>query len=263
MMLFPDRLVILRGGGDLGTGVAWRLTRAGFPVVVAELAEPLSIRRKVALSTAVDEGEIDVEGMVGVRVDSESQAIEVAGRGDVAVLVSDGLPAVDRWMVVDARLAKVNIDTTIDDAPLVVGLGPGFEAGADCHAVVETMRGHHLGRVIWKGLAAPNTGEPGDVGGVRAERVVRAPAAGIVTWVRAIGDRVESGEILGEVAGTHVHAGVAGVVRGMIADGRTVTRGLKIADVDPRGGTDPAEISDKARSIGGGVLEAALVWLNR
>ncbi len=255
-----DRLCALRGGGDLATGVAWRLTRAGFPVVVTELAAPLTVRRPVALSTAVTEGSIDVEGMVGRLVTDGPEATGVARSGTVAVLVDDGLPAVEAEVVVDARLAKRNIDTTIDDADLVVGLGPGFTAGVDCHAVVETLRGPHLGRVLWSGSAAADTRTPGDVGGRSAARVLRAPRAGRVAWMVAIGDTVGEGQELGSIGGATVVAPFDGVVRGLIHPGTAVTPGLKIGDVDPRLDVSCTEISDKALAVGGGVLEAVLWW---
>jgi xanthine dehydrogenase accessory factor len=244
--------------------VAWRLHRSGFAVVVCELAQPLAIRRRVALSTAIDEGDIDIEGMRGVRMDDLSAAADAARTGIVPVVVSPLLPRLGQEVVVDARMAKRNIDTSMADASLVVGLGPGFTAGVDCHAVVETMRGHHLGRVIWEGPALPNTGEPGEVGGRRGERVVRGAGAGVVSWNVAIGDRVEAGDVIGSVGEAVVEASIAGVVRGLLAPGRLVTPGLKIADIDPR--ADPAaafEISDKALAVGGGVVEAVMTWLSR
>jgi xanthine dehydrogenase accessory factor len=233
-------------------------------VVVCELAEPLAIRRKVALSTAIDEGDIDIEGMRGVRMDDPKAAADAAGTGIVPVMVSPVLPRLGEEVVVDARMAKRNLDTSMADASLVVALGPGFTAGIDCHAVVETMRGHRLGRVIWQGSALPNTGEPGEVGGRRGERVVRAAGTGVVSWNVAIGERVEEGDGIGLAGETVVEASIAGVVRGLLAPGRLATPGLKIADIDPR--ADPAaafEISDKALAVGGGVLEAVMTWLSR
>ena len=259
---------MLRGGGDLATGVAWRLTRAGWPIVVLELPEPLTVRRTVALSTAVTDREVSVRGsageqvMRGVRVESLDEALTILDPGDVAVLVApqlDGLGSVRPDVVVDARLAKRNIDTTIDDAEVVVALGPGFTAGVDCHAVVETMRGPSLGRVIWSGSARPDTGTPAEMGGRSADRVLRAPTAGEVAWLVSIGDSVTQGQSLGSVAGEPVTAPFQGVVRGAIRSGTAVPAGLKIGDVDPRG--DPSacrQISDKALSVGGGVLEAVL-----
>ena len=203
--------------------------------------------------------------MIGRRVDDLAAAADVVDAGTVPVLVSPGLPPSDEVArhlgsapdaVVDARLAKRNIDTTIDDAPLVVALGPGFTAGVDCHAVVETMRGHHLGRVLWQGSAAPNTGTPGTVGGRDVERVLRAPAEGTIRWRVAIGDIVGEGDLLGRIGDTEIRAVFDGVVRGLILDGAQVAPPLKIGDVDPRVDTPCDEISDKALAIGGGVLEA-------
>jgi xanthine dehydrogenase accessory factor len=255
-------LVLLRGAGDLATGVAWRLKRAGFGVVMCELEQPLTVRRSVAFSTAVDEGSVTVEGVRAVRA-TVAAAAALARTDVVPVVVSPALPPLPADVVVDARVAKRAGDTTIRDAPLVVALGPGFTAGRDCHAVVETMRGSRLGRVLWQGSAAPNTGTPGVIGGRGAERVLRAPAAGQARWRARIGDVVTDGAVLGTVAGAPVRAPFAGLVRGLIADGTPVRQGLKIGDVDPRPDTDWHEISDKALAVAGGVLEAILTWLGK
>lgn len=261
-MLFPGHLVLVRGGGDLATGVAYRLTRAGFPVVVCELAHPLTVRRSVALSTAVTAGDVVVEGMVGRR-SAVGEAAALAATGVVPVLVSPSLPAVGASVVVDARMAKRPLDTTPADASLVVALGPGFTAGGvDCHAVVETMRGPDLGRVRWEGSAAPDTGVPGQVGGHGSDRVLRAPVSGEVQWRLEIGSTVTAGQQLGEVAGVAVVAPFSGLVRGLVAPGTAVPAGLKIGDVDPRAGTGWRQISDKALAVGGGVVEAVLSWLD-
>ena len=302
-MLFGDHLILLRGGGDLATGVAYRLHKAGFPLIVLELPEPLVVRRRVALATAVREGQITVEDLRAIRVNTPDEALQLALAGVIPVLVApeltadgrpptvagettaDGRPptaagemttagmgasasslaAVGRRpsAVIDARMAKRNLDTTRDMAPLVIALGPGFTAGADCHAVIETNRGHRLGRVIWHGPAEANTGTPGIVSGKGAERVLRAPAAGVVQWRKEIGDRVGQGEVLGQVEGQPVIAPFDGVARGLIAPGTAVPAGLKIGDVDPRGDVATCfTISEKALAIGGGVLEAVLTWLN-
>jgi len=256
----PDTVCLIRGGGDLATGVAWRLTRAGFAVVVTELAAPLTVRRTVAMSSAVTRGVVDVEGMIGRLAQTPAEAVSVARGGDVAVLVSPGLADVGASVVVDARLAKRNIDTSIEDAALVVGLGPGFTAGEDCDAVVETMRGARLGRVLWDGSALPNTGTPGRIGGRDVERVLRAPAAGEVSWTVEIGDRVREADRLGDVGETEVLALFDGVVRGLIAPGSEVPVGCKIGDVDPRPDARWDQISDKALAVGGGVVEAVMTW---
>jgi xanthine dehydrogenase accessory factor len=267
-MLFADRLLVLRGGGDLATGVAYRLHRAGFPLLVLELERPLVVRRYVALATAVLESTITVEGLHGQRVETLTEALTLAPTGAIPVLVSSQLPdwsPMDRaaTAVIDARMAKRNIDTRINQAPLVVALGPGFVAGLDCHAVIETMRGHRLGRVIWEGPALANTGTPGIVAGKGAERVLRAPTGGLVAWQSTIGDRVRAGAVLGHVGGQPVVAPFAGVLRGLIAAGTTVPANLKIGDLDARNERDACfTISDKALAIGGGVLEAILTHLN-
>lgn len=268
-MYFGDHLVIIRGGGDLATGVAFRLNRAGFPLIVTELAQPLVVRRTVALATAVLEGKVTVESLQGLKTDGAGEALKVAYTGAVPIMVA---PQLDPLLsdlqrpvstVVDARMAKRNIDTTMEQAPLVVALGPGFTAGVDCHAVVETMRGHRLGRVLWQGRALPNTGTPGIVAGKGRERVLRAPADGVATWGFQIGEMVKGGQILGKVDGHEVRAPFDGVIRGLIAPGTEVRQGLKIGDVDARGDASACyTISDKALAIGGGVLEAILTHLN-
>ncbi len=273
-MLFGDHLILLRGGGDLATGVAYRLHQAGFPIIVLELPDPLVVRRRVALATAVLEGEITVEDLRAVRVNTPDDALQLTPTGVIPILVAPTLPAAllhsslvtrhSSLTLVDARMAKRNLGTTLDQAPLVIALGPGFTAGVDCHAVIETNRGHHLGRVLWHGTAEANTGTPGIVAGKGAERVLRAPSAGVVTWRKEIGDHVRQGELLGEVDGQPVVAPFDGVARGLIAPGTAVPAGLKIGDVDPRGDVATCfTISEKALAIGGGVVEAVLTWLGK
>jgi len=272
-MLFPHHPILLRGGGDLATGVAYRLHHAGFPVIVTELPNPLVVRRRVALATAVLEGEIAVEDLRAVRVESPGEAWEIAQTGVIPVLIAPELTSVlnapfvtnhASLTLVDARMAKRNIDTHITDAPLVIALGPGFTAGVDCHAAIETNRGHRLGRVIWRGIAEPNTGTPGLVAGKGRERVLRAPNAGVVTWRVEIGVRIREGQILGDVAGHPIIGPFDGVVRGLIAPGTTASHGLKIGDIDPREDVAAAfTISEKALAIGGGVLEAVLINLSK
>jgi xanthine dehydrogenase accessory factor len=263
-MLFGDHLVVVRGGGDLATGTVFRLRRAGFPILVLELEQPLAIRRTVAVASAVLEGRALIEDLDAIRVDDIEDALETAKSGAIPVMVSPTLVQLP-WepsVVVDARLAKQNLDTTINDAPLVVGLGPGFTAAVDCHAVIETMRGHFLGRVIWQGSPTPNTGEPGMVGGKSGERVVRAPTFGILNWRVSIADMVAAGDVLGDINGVPVRSRIGGVVRGLLAPGYEVEWNWKIADIDPRADTSACfEISDKALSIGGGVVEAVLTWM--
>ncbi len=260
---FARCLCLLRGGGDLGTGVAWRLSKAGFPVVVIELAKPLTVRRAVSLSSAVTDGQVEVEGLLGVRADTSEAMAEALLAGAVPVMTGVEVGDIDPVVVIDARLAKRNIDTSISDAPLVIALGPGFTAGVDCHAVIETQRGHRLGRALWSGAAAPNTGTPGVIGGRGAERVLRSPAEGTVRWSVEIGSRVAADQVLGHVDGQPVAAPFDGVVRGLILDGSAVTSRLKIGDVDPRFDVACDEISDKALAVGGGVLEAVTGWWSR
>lgn len=265
-MLFADQLVVVRGGGDLASGAVAQLHNAGFPVVVLELERPLAVRRTVAFSSAVLSGEITIDGIVGQRAVTSDDAMGIAAGGDVAVLASPTIPAFTQpiSVLVDARMAKRNIDTAVDQARLVVALGPGFNAGTDCDAVIETMRGHRLGRVIWDGAAAPDTGIPGAVGGAASDRLVRAPVDGIVEWSVAIGDVVTATQPLGSVGDAVAQASIGGVVRGLIAAGSVVSLGTKIGDVDPRADRAACfEISDKSRLVGAGVLEAVLVWLNR
>ena len=266
-MLFHDVVILMRGGGDLATGVALRLKRAGFPLAVLELPRPLVVRRAVALASAVHQGSIEVEGVRGVLVSSvEAARAQLWDDHTVPVLVDptgETLLAFAPTVLVDARMAKRNIDTRMDQAPLVVALGPGFEAGRDCHAVVETNRGHWLGRVYWQGSAEPDTGTPGVVAGHGAERVLRAPVAGTVRTLAEIGQQVDAGQVVAEVEGVPVRAPFPGVVRGLIADGTQVPAGLKIGDIDPRGKREHCfTVSDKALAVGGGVLEAVLTWLN-
>ena len=264
MIDFADHPIVVRGGGDLGSGVIWRLRRVGFPVVVLELERPLTVRRTVAFSSAIDQGRIMIDGIEGIRVSSIEVALETTRTSAVPVLVSRTIPElpVEMSILVDARLAKRALDTTIDQAPFVVGLGPGFVAGTDCDAVIETMRGHRLGRVIWDGPAAPNTGVPGEIGGASGDRVLRADVDGDIVWKAHFGDIVKADQVLGTIDDTPVVAKIDGAVRGLIQPG-PVEIGLKIGDVDPRFDPDAIhQISDKALSIGGAVLEAALVWLN-
>lgn len=261
-MLFSRVSVIVRGGGDLASGVVYRLVKAGFPVLVIELERPLAIRRAVAFASAVFESRVTVEGLTARRVAHPGEIAQVQAAGEVPVLVDPGgasVGALRPAVVVDARLAKRNLGTAQSDAPLVIGLGPGFTAGDDCHAVIETNRGHFLGRVLWQGSAEPDTGRPGSVQGRTLDRVLRAPCAGTVVPLAAIGDAVRAGDVLATVSGQEVRAPFDGVLRGLIHPSVPVTAGLKIGDVDPRGTREHCfTISEKALAIGGGVLEAIL-----
>ncbi len=261
-MLFRDVSVIVRGGGDLASGVVYRLVKAGFPVLVTELERPLAIRRTVAFASAVYEGQITVEGITARLVTGLEEAAALWAAGEVPVLIDpagESIRALRPAVVVDARLAKRNLGTTLSDASLVIALGPGFVAGTDCHAVIETKRGHFLGRVIWQGAAEPDTGRPGSVQGHEADRVLRAPCDGELIALAQIGDAVHEDQVLATVAGEPVRAPFDGVLRGMLHPAVPVTRGLKIGDVDPRGVRAHCfTISEKSLAIGGGVLEAIL-----
>lgn len=255
-------LTIIRGAGDIASGVALRLHRAGIRVVMTEIERPTTIRRTVAFSDAVVNGEQTVEGVTARRTENAEEARAMLDDGILPVLVDPDCicrASLAPDALVDAILAKRNLGTRITDAPAVVGVGPGFTAGVDCHAVVETMRGHTLGRVYYEGAALPNTNIPGLIGGFAGERVLRAPADGVFTGARRIGERVEAGETVGYVAGVPMTATLTGVLRGLLADGVTVKRGMKSGDVDPRGEAAYCQTaSDKALAVGGGVLEAIL-----
>jgi xanthine dehydrogenase accessory factor len=260
LAFFSRALVVVRGGGDLGSGVIYRLHRAGFPVIVTERATPLLVRRTVCYGEAVYSDSITIGSVMAQRVDTPADALELVESGIIPVLVDEddsALVALKPVVAVDARMQKVNLGTTIADAPLVVALGPGFNAGVDCHAVIETNRGHDLGRVIEDGPAEPDTGEPGAVGGQTHSRVLRAPAAGHIVALAEIGDTVEAGQTIAQVDGAPVVAAFRGVLRGLIHERVYVTSGMKIGDLDPRARREHCvTISDKSLAIGGGVLEA-------
>lgn len=256
---FPVQVVV-RGAGDLGSGVVYRLNRCGFPVIVLELSQPLLVRRAVAYGSAVFEETVTIEGLVARRVDGWEEAFVIQKAGGIPVLVDpEGatLSEFNPTVVIDARMAKCNLDTHITDAPLVIGLGPGFTAGVDCHAVIETNRGHFLGRVIWEGQAEPDTHMPGQVSEYRSQRVLRAPADGTMRGLGAIGDAVVPGQPVAEIRGKMIRAPFEGVLRGLLHDGLYVAAGTKVGDVDPRSHREHCfTISEKSLAIGGGVLEA-------
>ena len=247
-------LVLIKGAGDLATGAAVRLYRAGIPVVMTEVAQPTAVRRTVAFSQCMYDGAAQVEGISARRAEDAGAARRALERGEVPVLCDPAAAILGELPfdgVVDAILAKRNLGTAITDAPVVLALGPGFTAGVDCHGVVETMRGHNLGRLLTQGSAAPNTGVPGDVGGYTTQRIIRAPADGAV-------------EPLARVAGRTACAQLTGVVRGMLPAGLAVTAGMKAGDIDPRCRAEHCfTVSDKARAIGGGVLEGLLYFGRR
>lgn len=265
-------LVVVRGAGDIATGTICRLFRAGFEVVALETAHPTVIRRSVSFAEAVFEGSFRLEGITARRADSLEAIESVLVDGEVPVAVDpEGkfIPALRPVAVVDAILAKRNLGTRRGMASAVIGLGPGFDAGGDVDAVIETNRGHHLGRVILEGKPHPDTGIPGVIAGFAAERVIRSTAEGTTEELCAIGDLVKKGDPVLAVRGpgeerTIITAPIDGMVRGLIRGGTKVTPGFKVGDVDPRGpDADCNTVSDKARAVAGGVLEALLYLLAR
>lgn len=262
MAFFDRALIVVRGGGDLASGAVYRLHRAGFPVVVTELDTPLFVRRTVSYGEAVYSGAVVVEGVTARLVADVQEARRLLAVGEVPVIIDpDGetLPQLQPVVLVDARMVKANLGTTIDDALLVIALGPGFVAGVDCHAVIETNRGHNLGRVIYQGPTEPDTGTPGKIEGYTHTRVLRAPASGHVRPYAAIGDTIECGQLIADVAGQAVIAPFTGILRGLIHERVQVWPGMKIGDLDPRARRENCyTISDKSLAVGGGVLEAVL-----
>lgn len=254
--------VLIRGAGDIATGIALRLYRANIQVIMTDLQKPTAIRRTVCFSQAIVCGETVVEGVRAVCAADAAAAEEILAQGDIPVLadpVCACREALHPDALVDAILAKRNLGTTIHDAPVVVGIGPGFTAGEDCHAVVETMRGHTLGRTIYRGSALPNTNIPGLIGGYAGERVLRAPDDGIFHTTLEIGAQVRAGDVAGTVNGLPMCCTIDGVLRGLLADGTPVHKGMKSGDVDPRCKEEYCHTaSDKALAVGGGVLEAIL-----
>lgn len=260
-------LIIVRGGGDLATGTIYKLKKCGFPILILEVSNPSAIRRNVAFCEAVYQGTQTVEGMSCSLAGSLAQAQQFLAEGKLTVLVDpkgEAISALKPLAVVDGILAKKNLGTNRNMAPITVALGPGFTAGEDVDAVIETKRGHNLGRVLWHGAAAPNTGIPGIIGGYGKERVIHCPAKGIVRNIRHITDMVSRGEVIAVVetenGSVPVTATLDGILRGLIRDGYPVTEGFKMADIDPRAEEyeNCFTISDKARCIAGGVLEAIL-----
>ena len=260
-------MIVIKGAGDLASGVAVRLAHCGFSILMTDLSHPTSIRRTVCFSEAILKGAFTVEDVTAEYAETVEEVHSIHMRGHIAVLAdpkADCIKVLRPDVVVDAILAKRNLGTKITDAPVVIALGPGFTAGVDCHAVIETMRGHDLGRVVLNGSAEPNTGIPGNISGFTTERVLRAPKDGTFTEIRHIGDIVEKDEPVASVDGETITATIAGVIRGLLPTGTPVHEGMKSGDIDPR----PIQshcytLSDKARAIGGGVLEAILMLQRR
>lgn len=255
-------LVIFRGGGDVATGSIQKVFRAGFPVVVLETSHPTTVRKTVALSEAVYQGECKVEDITAKLCHNDTEVFQTIAQNCVAVLVDPKGESISRLKplaVVDAIIAKRNLGTKQSMAPITIALGPGFIAGKDVDIVIETNRGHNLGRLIFEGAAAPNTHNPGNIQGYTIERVLRSPCSGFIENYKQIGDIVKKGEVLSIVEGEEISSAIDGMIRGMIENHSYVQKGMKIGDVDPRYDTDFHSISDKARNIGGGTLEALLI----
>ena len=258
--------VLIKGGGDIASGVAHRLFHSQFKVCLTEIPEPMAVRREVAFCEAVYEGEKEVEGVVSKLISSPDDVYQVWQESKIPLIIdpeADIRNYLKPDVLIDATIAKRNLGTRISDAPLVIGLGFGFQAGKDVHVVVETYRGHYLGSCIYEGEAEADTGIPGEIAGVSFERVIRAPEDGCFLTVKGIGDYVQAGDIVAKVDGTPVKAMITGIIRGLLRDGMKVYKGMKAGDIDPRGIRDYCyTISDKARAIAGGVLEAILARFN-
>jgi len=255
-------LTMIRGGGDLASGIAIRLYHSGFKLVITELPQPLVVRRLVSFAEAVHEGEWTVEGITGKLITDLGGVGAALRFGMIPVLVDPDLSSLNVLrpdILVDARMRKKPPEGGKEQARLVIGLGPGFSAGENCHAAVETNRGHQLGRVYWSGTPEADTGIPGEVMGYRQERVLRSPDQGELENYRSIGDLVEAGERIAEVNDLDITAPFGGAIRGLLRTGTSVKSGMKIGDLDPRGKPEYAQIvSDKSRCLGGSVLEAVL-----
>ena len=263
MIKLSEILVVVKGGGELGSGVAHKLFRSGFKVCILERERPTVERRMVSYASAIFFGEFEVEGVKAKRARDVDEAIEILeSREAIPVLIDPEWSSLRRlkpMVVVDAIMAKRNLGTKIDEAPLVIGLGPGFKAGEDVHVVIETLRGHNLGRVIESGCAEKDTGEPEPIMGYTFERILYSPSDGVLKIVKDIGEFVREGETVCMVDGLNVAAKLSGIVRGLLMDGMRVRKGQKIGEIDPRGKREYVyTISDRARAVAGGVLEAIL-----
>ena len=261
-----DVIVLVKGAGEMASGISHRLTRCRFKVCMTEIPEPHAVRREVSFCEAIHDGEKTVEGLTAVVVSSEKEIVEAWRKNYIPIIIDPEATikeVLNPTVLVDAILAKKNLGTRITDAPLVIGVGPGFSAGKDVHLVIESNRGHSLGKVISQGEAEKNTGIPGVIAGFSIDRVLRAPRDGALQPIKHIGDMVEVGDVIGSVEGMPIQAGIKGVIRGLLRDGTTVWKGMKAGDIDPRGIKRHCyTISDKARAVGGGVLEAILSHLN-
>ena len=258
-----ENIIVVRGGGDLASGVIHRLYRCGYKVLILESEKPSAIRREVSFCEAVYDGEAFVEGVLSHKIEDVSECDKVWKLKEIPLLVDEtgeSISCLKPAAVIDGILAKRNLGTSREMAPLTIALGPGFTAGEDVDYVVETKRGHDLGRIIEEGEAFPNTGIPGIIAGAGKERVIHSPAAGVIRNQSKIADLVEKGQVIATVDGTPVYASLTGILRGIIRDGYQVDKGMKIADIDPRKEEKKNcnTISDKSRCIAGSVVEILL-----
>ncbi len=257
-----DLKVLIRGGGEMASGIAHRLHQSHMRVLITEVPNPTAVRRTLAFAEAVYLGSQTIENVNAVLVKDIAEAESQWPHGQIPLLIDPEArirKILQPDVIVDAIMAKKNITTKISDAPLVLGIGPGFVTGIHAHAVVESNRGYNLGRVIWNGTAEPDTGIPGAISGYTEVRVLRAPRTGHFKGLREIGDPVASGECVAEVDGAPIKTEISGMIRGMLRSGITISAGVKVGDIDPRNEREYCyAISDKARAIGGGVLEAIL-----
>lgn len=264
--MFED-IVIIRGGGDIASGIAHRLHRSGFKILMLEVEKPTMIRRKVSFATVIYEGEIIVEDVKAIKANNLEDVYRIWKKECIPVIIDSKcsiLKDIKADILIDARLAKTNLGINKDMASITIGIGPGFKGGEDVDVVIESYRGHDLGRLIFKGYAKADTGIPGEIEGYSKERVLKAPCNGIIRNLIDIGNRVKKGQIVAYVDNEPVRAQIDGVVRGLIMSGLKVKRGFKIGDIDPRGIKEYCfTISDKARAIAGSVVEAILYLKNK
>jgi xanthine dehydrogenase accessory factor len=268
MKRISELIVLIRGGGEVASGVAHRLHQAHFKICMTEISHPLAVRREVAFSEAIYEGEKEVEGVRAKFISKPEETESLWKKGDIPILIDPDGKRTRTFLkpdvLIDAIMAKKNLGTQINEAPLVIGLGPGFTAGENVHIVVETNRGHRLGKMVLNGTAEPDTGIPGEIGGYTIERVLRTMKKGIFHPQKSIGDRINGGAVVAVVDDFPVIAKISGIVRGLLREGAEVKKGMKVGDIDPRGKKESCfTISDKARAIGGGVLEAILYNFNK
>lgn len=256
--------ILIRGGGDLASGIAFRLHRVGWNILITEIEKPLALRRSVSFASAIYTNEIIVEGIKGIFVKNENQITECIRKREIPVIISPEKFQFDSFnpdVVVDARMLKKFVDYNLAAKPMIIGLGPGFDTGKNCHVVIETNRGHYLGRAIWQGSAIPDTGIPGTVSQKSNERVLRAPISGTIKSYSPLGTFFNKGEIIGYIDDQPILAPFDGCLRGLMHDGIYVEKGLKIGDLDPRLDQNIINyISEKALAIAGGVLEAVLTY---